>query len=355
MKFLIALILSMGMAFGAYAEEKKEITLSADNTLILNQAFDGSSTVKLMEQATKMDSALKSGYPIYLFLYTPGGSIQAGLELFEFLDGLNRPVHTVTLFAASMGFQTVQHLGQRYIVKYGVLMSHKARGTFSGEFGGEISQLDSRYGLWLRRVKLMDEQTVKRTNGKQTMKSYTAAYTPELWLNGEEAVKDGYADQVVTVKCDQTLSGSYDIEEDYGFFRLKLVFSKCPMKTYPLKIEVSLATNQGWMNLDEFIQKNGQFGDACFVKQKQSPTASAPYEDQGSYYYTPKYSNNFGYNFGYGSNSNTDLDKEEKVVEKKQPLCVQDKSITLETVTAKKSERLKWHTRNLRDHIVYSY
>src|SRR5690606_3008535 len=191
---------SLLMGLPALAAEKEELVLSSDNTLVLDDAFSGDVTVKLMEKATQMDSTLKSGYPMYLFLYTPGGSIQAGLELFEFLQGLNRPVHTVTLFAASMGFQTVQHLGERYIVKYGVLMSHKARGSFDGEFGGGISQLDSRYGLWLRRIQLMDAQTVERTGGKQTVKSYTDAYTPELWLNGEEAVEKGYADKVVTIK-----------------------------------------------------------------------------------------------------------------------------------------------------------
>lgn len=352
MKFLIALFLSLGLVLSAQAEDKTEITLSADNTLILDQAFDGASTVKLMEEATKMDSSLKSGYPIYLFLYTPGGSIQAGLELFEFLAGLNRPVHTITLFAASMGFQTVQNLGTRYIVKYGVLMSHKARGSFSGEFGGEMSQLDSRYGLWLRRIKLLDEQTVKRTNGKQTLKSYTSAYSPELWLNGDEAVKDGYADQVVNVKCDQSLNGTNEYVEDFGFAKLILHFSKCPMKTYPVKVEVEIATNQGFMKLDEFVQKNGQFGDACFVQDKKTnTTASTPNEDQGNYYYSSPYSNNFG--FG-STNTNVDTNQQE-TAKKPEKLCVQDKSITMESVRAKKDERVKWHTRNLRDHIVYSY
>jgi ATP-dependent protease ClpP protease subunit len=51
-----------------------------------------------------------SNEPIYLFLNTPGGSIQTGLEIIESLKGLDRPVSTVTLFAASMGFQIAQNL-----------------------------------------------------------------------------------------------------------------------------------------------------------------------------------------------------------------------------------------------------
>ena len=205
-KFLIVLLLVLGLAFTAQA---KNITLSADNTLILSDVFTEDSVTQIMDRAAKLDSNLKSGYPLYLFMYTPGGYIQSGIELIEYLKGLNRPVHTITLFSASMGFQVVQHLGKRYVLKYGTLMSHKARGTFSGEFGGTLSQLESRVNMWLRKIKIMDMVTVKRTKGKQTWYSYTKAYAPELWLVGKEAVTQGYADAVVQVKCDDSLQKSY--------------------------------------------------------------------------------------------------------------------------------------------------
>jgi ATP-dependent protease ClpP protease subunit len=185
MKQLIFFIAALAVTFTVQATE---VELTSDNTVILDEAVSSESVGKVMREAKALDAKLQSGYPIYLFLYTPGGSIQAGAELIEYLEGLNRPVHTVTLFAASMGFQIVQHMGKRYVMKYGVLMSHKARGSFSGTFGGGVSQMDTRYSLWLRRIILMDEQTVKRTGGKQTLKTYINAYSPELWLNGAEAV-----------------------------------------------------------------------------------------------------------------------------------------------------------------------
>lgn len=236
------------------------ITLTSDNTLILDETITHQSVARVIESAKVLDSKLESKYPIYLFLYTPGGSIQAGVELIEYLQGLNRPVHTVTLFAASMGFQMIQHMNKRYVVKYGVLMSHKARGQFSGQFGGKISEIDTRYGLWLRRVQLMDEQTVKRTKGKQTLKTYTSAYNPELWLNGVEAVDKGYADKVVNVKCDDSLSGTRFIIEKQGFFRGKVILSECPMQTGVIEVIEQIYTNRGLMSIDDFIEKNGSFG-----------------------------------------------------------------------------------------------
>ena len=121
MKKLTIVLLAFFLTLNAQAKvknyKKREVVLSSDNTLVLNTSFNKRSVSKLMQTATAMDANLKSGYPMYLFMYTPGGGIQSSLELIEYLKGLNRPIHTVTLFAASMGFQTVQHLGKRYIMK----------------------------------------------------------------------------------------------------------------------------------------------------------------------------------------------------------------------------------------------
>lgn len=321
--FTALLSLSVFSADEAVAKTKqKTITLTKDNTLHLRSAFNSKSVSSLMEDATEMDSTLESGYPLYLVLYTPGGSIQAGLELFDFLDGLNRPVHTITMFAASMGFQTVQHLGSRYITRYGVLMAHKARGGFSGEFGGGLSQLDSRYGMWLRRVNMMDKQTVKRTDGKLDLKKFQGLYDNELWLNGSEAVGLGLADEVVTVKCDSTLSGIKEESFNFGFFSVTVVFSQCPVKTMALRAYVNILTNKGEMTLKDFLLQNGKFGDKC------KDTASKAVRDWSG-----------------------------KVIAKggAPELCALDKTLSLDKLSKVKSERIQHLNRNLKDSVEYSY
>jgi ATP-dependent Clp protease protease subunit len=267
----LLLILTMLLTANlSMAKQTKEIVLTSDNTIVLNSAFTGSSVSELIEKAREMDANLGSNYPMYLFLNTPGGSIQAGLELIEFMKGLNRPVHTVTLFAASMGWQLVQHLDKRYVLRYGVLMSHKARGGFRGEFGGDGSQIDSRYGLWLRRLNLMDQQTVARTNGKKTIKQYQSEYDNELWLNGAEAVKHGYADEVVSLKCDSTLTGSNTKQIVLGFgFVINASFDKCPIRTYPSDIQAMVRTNKGYVELNKFLADGGKFGEKCIRRDRR--------------------------------------------------------------------------------------
>lgn len=272
-KFLSVLLLTVAMLAGsmsfaseastkAAASSGNRITLTKDNTAVLFGVVDSTSVSDVIQQITKLDSTLKSGYPIYLFLYTPGGSIQDGLELQEFIKTVNRPVHTITSFAASMGFQIAQNSGNRYILSTGVLMSHKAAGGFEGEFGDGNSQIDSRYGLWMARILELDNQTVARTKGKQTLKSYRSAYQNELWLTGAQAVKGGYADRVVEVGCSAELSKEENKRKQtfqVFIFTVHVTFSGCPMNTTPLSVEVDLPTNKGVMSHSEFLKKGGVF------------------------------------------------------------------------------------------------
>jgi ATP-dependent protease ClpP protease subunit len=262
MKFVIStvlLALSLMLAAPAQAKELPVLRLTKDNTAVLMDVVDSKSVSSVMQQIQKMDSSLKSGYPINLVLYTPGGSIQDGLELIEYLKSVNRPINTVTIFAASMGFQIAQNLGNRYILENGVLMSHKAKGGFEGEFGDGASQVDARYGLWMSRILELDNQTVKRTNGKQTLKSYRASYQNELWLTGNQAVKGGYADRVVSATCAKDLNGTRVQDLEFFGMLVHLTYSECPLNTNILSVEVEVPTNKGTMKYADFLAKGGVF------------------------------------------------------------------------------------------------
>lgn len=243
--FFAAATLTVSVA-GRADSDKDAVVLSKDNLIVLVDEVDGESVGKAISQARKADSAKNKlrfsskNAPLYMFLDTPGGSIQAGLELIEALQGLNRPIHTVTLFSASMGFQIAQNLNDRLILKNGVMMSHHAHGMFSGNFGGHgSSQMDSRYGLWLTRMTELDNQTVKRTNGKQTLESYQKAYDHELWLDGNQSVAQGYADKVVSIKCDETLDGVTTNTVWFLGFKITYDLDNCPLNRSPMNVQVT--------------------------------------------------------------------------------------------------------------------
>jgi ATP-dependent Clp protease protease subunit len=243
---VLTIVLIPKVSVSASNDNKPEtVVLSENNLLVLNTEVNGESTGAIIAKAKELDAKLaKREYlgtkkPLYLFLNSPGGSIQSGLELIEALQGIGRPVNTVTLFAASMAFQILENMNDRFVLKNGVLMSHRAAGEMSGSFGGtRPSQMDSRYQLWLDRVKELDEQTVSRTHGLQTYESYTKEYANEVWLTGTKSVQEGYADKVVLVKCDISLSGATTNHTSILGFDISYDLDKCPINTSPQNIKV---------------------------------------------------------------------------------------------------------------------
>ncbi len=253
-KFLASLSVLLAVVLIPVASVSKNnssdiLTVTGDNLLVLNGEVNGESVGKLIMEAKRLDDKLNSGSgrlmsnkkPLYLFLNTPGGSIRSGLELIEALKGLNRPVHTITSFAASMGFQIAENLDNRYILQSGILMSHRAAGQFEGSFGGTSpSQLDSRVRLWTQITKEMDEIVIKRTGGKQTLESYQKAYSPELWMTGQESIAQGYADTVIKLKCGEGLTGTTPHEANFMGFNIQYELDACPLNTSPLNVKVGL-------------------------------------------------------------------------------------------------------------------
>lgn len=247
MKWMTCLLLALTIfAVGAVAlvgpakTGPETIVLTKKNLLVLNKEVGGKIVSSLIVKAKELDqNSYSNTIPIYLYMNTPGGSVMDGLELVEALKGLDRPVHTITAFSASMGFQIVQSLGNRYVLKNGILMSHRAAGTFEGTFGGlSPSQLDQRVRLWVKITQEMDEQTVFRTNGKQTLESYQKAYSNELWITGQESVLEGYADSLIHVKCDKTIVGVSTQSVVFMGMNIDYDLDNCPINSSPMNIRI---------------------------------------------------------------------------------------------------------------------
>jgi ATP-dependent Clp protease protease subunit len=223
-KFLILLSIVCSTALA----KNEEIVLTKNNSVMFNQQVSNEYASKKTLEVIKK---AKAGIPLYLVLDTPGGSVTAGLAFIDAVKSLKVPVHTITIFAASMGYQFVQELGTRYIMPSGTLMSHRgAVGGLSGQVPGE---LNSRLNHIQAILSGMSARAAARIG--MDKKAYDDAIINELWVSGEDAVNAKHADKLANVQCDKAL-----IEETYEqqlttiFGKVNIVFSKCPLISAPI-------------------------------------------------------------------------------------------------------------------------
>lgn len=233
MKKLITLLLLLP----ALAMSMKTIELSSSNSINFNQDFNAMFVAKKQIEAIAK-CAQKPGKVIYITSYTPGGSISAGQLFFDTLRGLPCTFHTITVFAASMGYQMAQNLGKRYILPSGTLMSHRGSvGGLGGEIGGELDSI-------LRNIKrtIKEMETTASNRVGISLEKYREAIRDELWMTAEEAVESNHADEVVTVRCTKSLLGSYIEKVNTLFGSLDVEFSRCPIIVAPLSVKGSNVT-----------------------------------------------------------------------------------------------------------------
>lgn len=245
-------IIALGLlvSFGTTQAKTSKIILEESNTVKIHGAFEPEVINPIMQELISK-SAINSKRDLFLVIYSPGGHITLGLDLIALINGLPNKVHTVCLFCASMGFQTVQGVkGKRFILPAGTLMAHKASGGFQGEFPGQI---DSRLEFWKKRISRLDTLAVKRTNGKHTLKSFQALYENEYWCEGAECVAQGLADKVINPICGKSLQGTRQKVFNVSFlgstFKVTATFSKCPLISGPLSAIVN--TGKRSFNLKE--------------------------------------------------------------------------------------------------------
>lgn len=226
-KFLLCMLLTISTCFAG------EVVLTKNNTAVLRGPVTSGSVADVMAQLSELNKKGQRSDPIYLILQTPGGSVMDGLNLIQYMNSLDRPVHSVANFAASMGFHILQNSNKRLITKYGTIMSHRASGGFQGDIP---QQVKSRFKHITDLLDKMDEQVVSRTNGKFTKKSYTELIRDEYWGVGTNAIKDGFVDEVVSLKCDETLDGNSTKVVVTLFGPISATFSNCPLITEPLNL-----------------------------------------------------------------------------------------------------------------------
>lgn len=116
-------------------------------------------------------------------------------------------------------------------------MAHRAAGGFQGQFNdGEV---ESQLAFWKSIVTTMEERASSRIG--ISLKKYKENVANEWWSYGENAVKEGRADGLATLKCSKELIEKRIVfEKNVGFITLemkKFEKSACPLLEKETPIE----------------------------------------------------------------------------------------------------------------------
>lgn len=208
-KLLLSLFFIVNLAFGssigqqpASKNNSEVILLTENNHALLRDQVTEDSVAAVIERLSLVIN--KRGiltYPIYLVLDTPGGSVDAGFRLYEFLKTYNN-VHTITIGSYSMGAVLVEMLpGERLIVETGTIMFHRMAVMYGRHI--PIHQVDSRTKYLLGQEQLVIRKIAQRTG--IDIKELQAMIDADLYMGSEEAVQKNFIDRVVPVRCSKQL------------------------------------------------------------------------------------------------------------------------------------------------------
>jgi ATP-dependent Clp protease, protease subunit len=134
---------------------------------------------------------------IHFYINSPGGSITAGMAIYDTMNFIKPKVSTICIgLAASMGafLLSAGEPGMRYALPNAEIMIHQPLGGAQGQ--ATDIEISAKRILSLREKlnKLMQEST----QGKKSLEQVTIDTNRDYWMTADETVEYGLIDEVMT-------------------------------------------------------------------------------------------------------------------------------------------------------------
>lgn len=168
--------------------------LLKDRIVMLSGPIDDAVANSVIAQLLFLD-AQDPDKDIYLYINSPGGSVSAGLAIFDTMNFINADVQTIVIgMAASMGafLLAAGEKGKRYALPNAEVMIHQPLGGAQGQ-ATEI-EIAARHILKTRDT--LNKILAERTG--QTLKVIARDTDRDNYMSAEEAVKYGLVDSIMT-------------------------------------------------------------------------------------------------------------------------------------------------------------
>ena len=170
--------------------------LLKDRIVILDTDVNNHSASLIVAQMLFLESE-DAGLPINFYINSPGGSVTAGMSIYDTMQFIKSPVHTYVMGqAASMGSLLAQagEAGHRHIMKHARHMIHQP----SGGAQGMVSDIEITYKE-IQRLKVeLTQIYVDHNSAGKTYKQLERDMDRDTWMTAEQSVEYGLADKVIT-------------------------------------------------------------------------------------------------------------------------------------------------------------
>lgn len=141
---------------------------------------------------------------IWLYINSPGGSVTAGMAIYDTMQFIKPDVATVAIgLAASMGQFLLSSgaRGKRYATPHARIMMHQP----SGGFGGTVTDIRIQAELILKMKEQLSQLTADQTG--QSLETILRDNDRDRWFSAAEAKDYGFVDHVQERAADITGGG----------------------------------------------------------------------------------------------------------------------------------------------------
>lgn len=200
------------MAFyPSYIEDSKDgskaydvaTRLMKDRIVFMQGEVEENMANHLVAQLLLLDS--QNHNPIHMYVNSPGGQVTHGLAIYDTMQLIKSPVHTIVVgHAASMGSLLAQAGDKRFITANAEHMVHRVSSGTQGTSGSvhvqELEFEDARRRL--EHSKKINEKLTRIYEKHNTAgKTYDEIFETlkfDTWLSPEEALEWGLVDEIIS-------------------------------------------------------------------------------------------------------------------------------------------------------------
>lgn len=170
--------------------------LLRDRIIILHDDVNEQSASVIVAQLLFLESE-DSDKDIHFYINSPGGSVTAGMSIYDTMEFIKPDVSTIVMGqACSMGSLLAQAgaSGKRYILPHARHMIHQP----SGGARGQATDMEIQVKEILAMKKYLTDIYVKHNTSGKSYEELAKDMERDYFMSAEEAVKYGLADKVIS-------------------------------------------------------------------------------------------------------------------------------------------------------------